>query len=83
LTSQAKIISRADEWPLAPKLSAAVIDLLPSVLAAPARLFFNPRTMPDFSSLDPPQAAPFAAADASATAPERTSRRPAPAAAMP
>jgi len=44
---------------------------------------FTRRTMPDFSSLDPPQAAPFAAADASATAPERTSRRPAPAAAMP
>ena len=53
------------------------------ILAALARFFFTRRMMPDVSSLDPPQAAPFAAADASATAPERTSRRPAPAATMP
>jgi hypothetical protein len=81
LTSQAKIISRADERPLRPSypLRSSTCPFYPRG----AGKVFTRRTMPDFSSLDPPQAAPFAAADASATAPERTSRRPAPAAAMP
>jgi len=51
----------------------------PSILAARAR-FFTRRMMPDVSSLDPPQGA---VAGASAPAPERTGRRPVPAAAMP
>jgi hypothetical protein len=51
-----------------------------SLLSSPrAQVFFTRRMMPDVSSLDPPQGA---VAGASAPAPERTGRRPVPAAAM-